>query len=517
MRAWFWTVVTITLAVLVAVLIHKFPGNVLIVVDQWRIQVSLAFAVLVLLAAFASVYLVFRFVSWLAAMPERYRGWRGQRRERQEQSLLEQGWTGLLEGRYSFALKALTRLSGQSGNSQRRVLAMLSAARAAQELGEFNHRDDMIGDARRLASNQSSDVGLNTAVAAVAAELWLEQGQAGQALDVLGADNAEANRHLHTMRLLMKAHEQLGNNDKVLELARVLHRKQAISDTQSDRLIEQAACAELRKRQVTGDWEVFWKSLRSEEKLLPEVALAGSAAMQAAGQLKESTKVLENAIKVTFDPRLLIAYARAEPEQVNPRLQRAEQWLTGRETDPELLASLGALCLAAQMWGQAQRYLERSLQLRSDPRVHALLGSLFDRIGQQPRAALHWRLATAVSAALPALAQDMFLPPADVQADPVIPQIDVLEDYLTANDSPEAIAAEEGRSPPSSQLYDDLFDSAPIPVDHFEALDGEPVVRSTAASGGTVLTQDVDELATNPPTDPTIDTSTQVPGRGHLS
>jgi HemY protein len=509
MRAWFWTIVTITLAVVVAFLIHRFPGNVLIVVDQWRIQVSLAFAVLVLLAGFASVYLVFRFVSWLAAMPERYRGWRGQRRERQEQSLLEQGWIGLLEGRYSFALKALTRLSGQSGNAQRRVLAMLSAARAAQELGEFNRRDEMINAARQLAGGQSSDVGLNTAVAAAAAELWLQQGQAGQALDVLGADNVEANRHLHTMRLLMKAHDQLGNNDKVLELARVLRRKQAISDAQSDRLIEQAACAELRRRQATGDWEVFWKSLRTEEKVLPEVALAGSSAMQSTGQLKESTKVLENAIKVTFDPRLLIAYARAEPEQVNPRLQRAEQWLAARDKDPDLLASLGALCLAAQMWGQAQRYLERSLEVRNDPRVHALLGSLFDRIGQQPRAARHWRLATAVSAALPALAQDVVLPPADVEADPVIPQIDVLEDYLELNESPEAVRAEAARPSTSSASYDDLFDSAPIPVHHFESVDGEPVVRPTAASSDSKLAEEVSEVPE--------DSTAQVPGRGHLS
>jgi len=510
MRAWFWTIVTVTLAVLVAFLIHRFPGNVLIVVDQWRIQVSLSFAVLVLLVGFASIYFVFRFVSWLVAMPERYRGWRGQRRERQEQSLLEQGWTGLLEGRYSYALKALTRLSGQSGNAQRRVLAMLSAARAAQELGEFSRRDEMISGARQLASSQSSDIGLNTAVAAAAAELWLQQGQAGQALDVLAADNVEANRHLHTMRLLMKAHEQLGNNDKVLELARVLRRKQAISDLQSDQLVEQAACAELRQRVGTGDWEVFWKSLRSEEKILPDVALAGSAAMQAAGQLKESTRVLENAIKATFDPRLLLAYARAEPEQVNPRLQKAEQWLTEREKDPDLLAALGALCLAAQMWGQAQRYLERSLELRTDPRVHALLGSLFDRIGQQPRAARHWRLATAVSAALPALAQDVVLPPADVQADPVIPQIDVLEDYLASNDPPEALPGDmTDQSTLRAQPYDDLFDSAPIPVHHFETVDGEAVVRPKVASSESTVSEAGEEISTDP--------STQLPGRGHLS
>lgn len=509
MRAWLWTVLTIALAVVVAFLIHRFPGNVLVVVHQWRVQVSLAFATLALLALFAALYLAVRVLGWLVAVPGRYRGWRGQRRERQEQSLLEQGWTGLLEGRYSYAEKALTRLSGQSGNVQRRVLAMLSAARAAQELGEFARRDEMINSARTLAAGEAGDIGLNTAVAAAAAELWLQQGQASQALEVLQAGNVEAARHLHTMRLLMMAHQQLGDHARVLELARTLRRKEAISAQQAERLLEQAACGELRRLQPDGDWQSFWKSLRGEEKLLPEVALAGSAALQAAGELKEASKVLEAAIKVGFDPRLLAAYARAEPEQVTPRLQRAEQWLTERDKDPDLLATLGALCLAAQMWGQAQRYLERSVQLRGDARVHALLGSLFDRIGQSQRAARHWRLATAVSAALPTLAQDVVLPAAEVEADPVIRQTEGLGDDPAIDAAPNVVSADQRGRGGSDEEF---FDSAPIPLHHFESIDDASIVRSAipgADSAAPVAPVKADSEHSQSPT--------AVTGRGHLS
>ena len=493
MRTWFWTVLTITLAVLLAFVVHRFPGNVLIVVDQWRVQVSLAFAIVLVLGVFVALYLALRILSWLVSLPERYRGWRGERQEKKEQSLLEQGWAALLEGRYAYAEKALTRLSGKSGKSgragdeRRQVLAILSAARAAHEQGESARRDTLIAQAQELAHKRSTDVDLNTAVAAAVADLWLHEGRAQAALDALKEPAVQANKHLHTQRLLMRAHQQLDHHEEVLELARALRRKKAISASEADQLIGHAAAAQLKARVASGDWEPFWKSLRSEEKDLVEVALAGAQAFQAAGQYKESTRVLESALKVRFDARLLLEYARAEPEQVTSRLQRAEKWLVDREDNADLLATLGALCLAAQMWGQAERYLERSAKVRSDARIHALLGSLFDRISQPQKAAQHWRLATAASAALPTLAQEFVLPPADVRADPVITHVEhVEEDNATRTliepleDTSSAAGSVPGRI--VNQDYDEFFDSAPIPIHHFESLDDAALARSVAAN-----------------------------------
>lgn len=509
MRTWFWTVLSVTLAVMVAFVIHRFPGNVLIVVDQWRVQVSLAFAILLVIAAFALLYVLIRMLSWLAHMPARYRGWQGQRQDKREQSMLEQGWTALLEGRYTHAEKTLTRLSGNSSDKRRQVLAMLSAARAAHEVGEFKRQDDLLSQAQAAASSQSADVELNTAVAAAAADLWLAQGRAEDALNALQVDHVQPMRHLHTMRLMLRVYQQTRNHAKVLELARALRRKDAISAAEANKMIESAAAAMIRAAQVNqlaetsdrGDnnkqdklaWEVCWKELKSEERLLPEVALAGAQAFQSAGNYKEATRVLESAImsnhdktKLTeLDPKLLAAYARAEPEQVTPRLQKAEQWLEerkallkreGSEANPashaDLLTTLGALCLAAQMWGQAQRYLEQSAKLRKDARVHALLGSLFDRIGQPSRAAQHWRLATAVSAALPTLAQDVVLPAANTEADPVIPHgegLGLFEDGKVQGLESDANRVADDKTDAAG--YDEFFDSAPIPMGHFESID----------------------------------------------
>ncbi|MCD8494445.1 MAG: hypothetical protein LRY23_01295 [Burkholderiaceae bacterium] len=300
MRTWFWSVLLVTLAVVVAFAIHRFPGNVLIVVDQWRVQVSLAFAILLVIASFAGLYFLIRVLTWLAQMPERYRDWRGQRQEKREQSELEAGWTALLEGRYTHAEKTLTRLSGKSSDKRRQVLATLSAARAAHEVGEFKRQDELIAQAQKAAAAQSGDVELNTAVAAAAADLWLQQGRAEEALGALQVDHVQPMRHLHTMRLMLRVYQQTHNHAKVLELARALRRKDAISEQEASKLIEAAAAALIQKSADQADgqasWQACWKDLKPEEKVLPEVALAAAQAFQTSGDYKEASKVLEAAL-----------------------------------------------------------------------------------------------------------------------------------------------------------------------------------------------------------------------------
>lgn len=467
MRTWFWTIFLFTLAVVVALVIDRHPGNVMIVVDDLSIQVSLAFAILTLIVAFVGLYILLRVVAWFTNLPVRMRNWRGERKAQRDQDLLEDGWAALLEGRYSLAEQALTKLSQQTKNHRRRVLSSLSAARAAHAMGEYMRRDQLISQAQATVTDQKSDQTLRVAIAAAAADLWLDQGLAQQALDTLLASGAETTKHVHTMRILLRAYQQLNNHTQVLHLAHQLKRMRAIQSQEADRIVDVAAAAQIRDAQRRGDWQPIWKSLRSDEKLLPEVALAGAHAFEANDQIKEASRILENSIEQSFDVRVLDAYARAEGQEVNRRLQKAEGWLAKRPNDAQLLATLGSLCLASQMWGQAQRYFEHSLAIHSDSRVHALLGSLFDRIGKPDMAAKQWRLATAVSSALPVLSKDALLPAADIAADPDIKNVggwvELGDDTSHQN---RYVAQEVAQTAPKDVTYEEYFDSAPLTVPH---------------------------------------------------
>lgn len=415
MRTWFWTLLLAVVAVALAVVLRSHSGNVLLLVWPWRIEMSLTLAVLLIVATFIILYVGLRLLAWLLAIPDRVRAWRGKRAQARDHELLERGWTGLLEGRYAHAEKDLTKLLDQTKVRTRRVLAALSAARAAHGLGEFDRRDRLLATAQEQAGTEP---GLVEATATVSADMLLDQGRAERALVVLGPLSDGGARHLHTMRLLLRAHTALNHQEQVFTLARGLLRRNALGRTEADALIDAAGAARLRAAAGNDAWRPIWKDLKAEERLLPEIALAGAAAFEAAGEANEAARVLESAVAVKFNPALVAAYARCEADQVSRRLAKAETWLQQRPTDPDLLTALGMLCLNGQLWGQAERYLLRSLARRSDAQTHALLGSLYDRLDRPADAVRHWRLATAASMALPVLASDAALPAADTGSDP---------------------------------------------------------------------------------------------------
>ena len=465
MRTWFWTLLLLTAAVVIAVGLRENTGHVLILVNDWRVQISLAFAVVALMALFFLLHWLLGLSSWLTGIPGRVRDWSDQRQVRREQALLEQGWTELLEGRYSHAEKDLTKLFGRSKNSSRQVLAALSAARAAHALGEFDRRDHLISLAKE---KMPADGSLKEAIATAAADLYLDQGLATQALTELMPLQTGGARHVHTLRLLLRAYRQLNQHEEVFTLARTLNRRGALPDAEARPVIEGAAAARLRETTQSKEWQSVWKGLKAGERTLPEVALAGAAAMEANGHLDEGARALEDAIIVSFDPRLLAFYARTEPSQVSRRLQKAETWVKARPEDANLLATVGNLCLVGQLWGQAENYLSRSLAKRSDARVHALLGSLYDKMARPTEAAAQWRMATAVTAALPVWVASESLPAADTAADPGVLHAEGLaylpESDLTGDDvyreATTINAPKQGNG--TNENMDEYFDSAPV-------------------------------------------------------
>lgn len=510
MRTWFWTLLLAVIAVTLAVVLRSHSGNVLLLVWPWRISMSLTLAVLLIVAAFVVLYVGLRLLAWLLAIPDRVRAWRGKRAQARDHELLERGWIGLLEGRYSHAEKDLTRLLDQTKVQTRRVLAALSAARAAHGLGEFDRRDRLLTTAQEQAG---AEPGLVEATATVSADMLLDQGHAERALAVLAPLADGGARHLHTMRLLLRAHTALRHDEQVFTLARGLLRRNALARGEGDHLIDVAGAARLRAGAANGAWRAVWKDLRSEERLLPEIALAGAAAFEAAGEAGDAAKVLEAAIAVKFNPALVAAYARCDAEQVSRRLAKAETWLQQRPTDPDLLTALGMLCLNGQLWGQAERYLLRSLSRRNDAQTHALLGSLYDRLDRPADAVRHWRLATAASMALPVLAADAALPAADTGSDPyrldaeggyavglsdgdaeiggdypsLPPAVAAsASDYVLDPDArvskeqqARALAPEEAPLAGGTSDIDEYFDSAPIPA---AAFDNPVPTYSTASS-----------------------------------
>jgi len=483
MRTWLWMCVLLVLAVALALVLREHSGNVLIIAQPWRIELSLTFAVLLLLASFVVLYVALRLIAWLVSGPERFRSWRGLRARKKEHELLESGWISVLEGRYNDAEQRLSKLLGRSKSPNTRVLAGLALARASHHLGEYARRDDALRLARQAAGN---DTRLKEAHAAATAEMMLDQNRPQEALALLQPLHESNPRHSHAAVLLLRAYRQLGEHERVFDLARTLLRRGVVDKSEAMPLIETAAAVRLGSVDPEG-FKAVWGELKAEERTLPEVALAAAAFHERQGDFEAAGKVLEAALNVGLESRLLNAYSQCPPEYVARRLAKAEVWLKGDPQNSDLLAALGNLCLTGQLWGPGERYLLRSMKIRSDVRIHALLGNLYDRLGREADAMKHWRLASGVAGVLPVLEMSKVLPAADTRADPTLIDVesmpmsapidaepfspvaasaaDYLDDPLqSASPNAARVPPEAASVPASSESdMDDYFDSAPIP------------------------------------------------------
>lgn len=468
MRTGLNLLVLLALAVGFALVIQDSSGYFMLVTGDERRTVSLTTGVFLLIIAFLLAYLLVRFIATLSASPTTFKKWRGRRHVNKDVDLLEKGWLELIEGRASSAEKDFTRLFNHSHNPSRQAIACLAGAKAAHLSGHDEQRDKLL----LLAENKSRHIPrLAEATATVKAELLLEQGESKQAKALLEAlDTANGSNQEHIQKLLLRAYKQTGNNEKLLPLARIMMKKGRIDRFEALRLIEHAAAGSINSA-APDEWQYVWKSLNSDEKTMPLVALAANARFDAKGDHKSAGKVLEDALAITKDPRLLKAYVQSADDTVHNRLAMAQTWLKKEGDNPELLTALGYLCLKGQLWGQAERYLTRSLAVaqtesgpeivvsREEARTHALLGTLYDRLGRAQDAIKHWRIASAAASALPVLSNDSILPAADTTEDPEGPpdrkKLDNLDDRIMST----KITADAD----SDYQADEYFDTAPIP------------------------------------------------------
>ncbi len=412
MRTWVWTLILLGVAVALAVVAREHAGNVVIIAPPYRIEASLAFAIVVLVGLFILLHFLLRLTGWTMGVSQRMRLWRQQRELVREHERLEHGWVNLLQGHYVKAEQSFGQVALATRQIERRVLAYLSTARAAHAMQQTERAEAALQSAATAARDKPP---LALAVACTGADIRLAQGRARDALATLEPVRQGGARHVHVQRLLLRIYLALPDWEEALKLARALSRHRA-ADMDVTPTIALAASQWLRAAPDEAARRAVWKSLKNTERVMPDVALAAAEVFSEDPAFVR--KILWAALEPDLDARLLTAYGQCGPEEAGLRLQRAETWLQKHPAHPELLRVLGSLCMQRQLWGPARGYLQRSLQARQDARTHALLGSLHDRLDQPELASRHWQLATAAVVGLTVLDRDGALPAADTLGDP---------------------------------------------------------------------------------------------------
>ena len=385
MRALFAFLLLAVLAVLAALLFKHNAGYALFVAPPYRVELSLNALAVIMLAAFAVLYLLLRFSARISRLPQVVRDARRRRNVERARAKQDSAVVALLEGRYG---KARQYADEALAVPQSSGISALVGARAAIDSREFDAAESYLGRA---------DAGVGSLAVPrlmLNAETALERGQPGDALAQLAELKREAGLHTAALRLELRALKAAGRHVEVAPLVEQLV-KRRVYDAAQGELLRAGAHAEALAalRQDAAGLRSYWNRLPDADRENPKVARAGASSFLVLGGDREAAEIIVRSLDREWDSELTVLYAQCRTPEATRQLETAEQWLLRHSQDATLLYALGKLCERETLWGKAQTYYEASLALDNHWRAHVALGEMLGRLGRDDRANAHLAIA----------------------------------------------------------------------------------------------------------------------------
>ena len=390
MRGLLWVVGVFAAAVALSLALQD-DGYVLITLPPWRIEISLLFAILVLVGGFVAGYFLVRVASNTLSLPAHVRAHRLRQRETRARRALVDAMQALLEGRYA----RVEKLAGEAWeNGATPALASLIGARAAQRRRDFKRRDEWL-ERSRVAEPEWRNARL-----AVTADLLAEERRFDEAKKVVVELHAGGLRHLSSQQLLLRCEQALGNWEEVVRIAQQLAKRDALTPEALQSIVSGAHIAQIaRLSQDPSRLAEFWRKLPREQRVHARTAITAARAFMQLGDCSAAHRLIEDALESAWEPELVRLYGECEASDSLVRIEHGERWLLSHARDAMLLSVLGKLCMERQLWGKTQSYLEASLAIEATRATHIALGRLFDAIGRDDQANRHYRASADVGVA----------------------------------------------------------------------------------------------------------------------
>jgi HemY protein len=379
-----WLLVAFAAAVGLALLMRFNHGNVAILWPPYRVEVSVNLALVLLAAGFVALHLVLVGTARALRLPRRVREYRARRQQDQAVGALRDSVLAFFEGR----LARVERFAQVAqANPSTAGPAALIAARSAQRMQETARRDRWLADAQ-------ADPGTANALLMTQAELAVEDRRTQEALEIVERLHAKGARHIVSLRTALRAYEQAERWDEVLRTLRLVEKRDALHPAAVRRLRDRAY-GELvvRKAGDAAGLRELWRSLRTDERALPELAAQTALALAEAGAVDDGRKIVEQALDAGWDDAPADAYARIAGLPLRDRLERLEGWRRRYGDEPGLLLALGRVCASERLWGKAEEYLRLAVKGRPTVATHAALGELYEGLGRKEEAGEQFRAA----------------------------------------------------------------------------------------------------------------------------
>ncbi len=361
---------------------------VLLVYPPYRIELSLMFFIILLLASFTMGYGLVRLTFTILKMPAYVRLFRQDRARAKAHELLEEVLGAFFEGRYAAAEKAATRAMELGDTS---ALYPIIAARSAHELREYKKRDAY------LSAAEGKTIGDSTMRLMTTSKFMLDQRNPLAALSVLQElRDSGIKGHVGAMSLELKAQQQAGKWDDVLKVLDQLEKRKSIDAGVAEQLRQQAWLEKIRQQEDLAGLNSCLKSIPADFKRRSKVAATITHALIQHGGASLAQQLLSDSLNAQWDSELVVLFGDCISGDVLAQIEQAEKWLNQHKQDSGLLLALGKLCLHQKLWGKARSYLDASISIVPSYAAYSALAQLAERLGKTDEAFRYYQKAVAL-------------------------------------------------------------------------------------------------------------------------
>jgi HemY protein len=361
------------------------PAYVLLVYPPYRIELSLTLFIVMLLLTFVLGYGLVRLVIGVLQFPAYAKRFRLESAKSKARELLDEELGAFFEGRYSAAERAAARAMELGDTS---ALHPIIAARSAHEMREYKKRDAY------LSAAKGKTIGDSTMRLMTASKFLLDQRDPRGALVALQElRDSGVKGHLGALSLELKAHQQAGNWDEVLNVLNKLEKRTSIDATMAAQLRQQAWLGKIRQQEDIAGLTTCLKNIPDDFRRRRKIAAAAARALIQHGGNSLALQLLSDSLNEQWDSELVSLYGDCRSNDVVAQIEQAEKWLNQHKQDAGLLLALGKLCLHQKLWGKARSYLDASNSIAPSHAAYTALGQLAERLGKPDEAFKYYQQA----------------------------------------------------------------------------------------------------------------------------
>ena len=331
-----------------------------------------------------AIVLVLYFVVWLIRLvwrsPSSWSNWRTRRNRNKADEQLGAGYLSLIKGDWKQAEKQLTK---KPDHSHIPYVNFLAAARAAQEQGKLEQRDEYLQAAYQEAPQERLAIGL------MKARLHQKAGQIELAQMTLEdvADVGQNNPQYTAM--LIQTYEQAKNWSAMQALLATAKKQKALPDSMLQELQNGVHYDSLL--QAT-DKTTAWKALPRHQRKLADNIVVYTEYLIRKGDLSSAEKLIRAYMADGWSDRLIDLYGQLKVEKPLKLLRRVEGWMLARPNDPHLNLAAGRLAKADKSIDLAKQYLQAAISNGPLAAAYSVLGEVFESNNESGNALQMYRV-----------------------------------------------------------------------------------------------------------------------------